>query len=367
MRLRMSCICFLSLVVAQSTSGFTNDTLIVVSRFYTADTIASGDTLGINFRIENNESYNLSGFFLSDQIPSEFTILYSKVQISGTDLDDYSYEVGYSGEIYDGNTPHRWIFETPPVFGEVNPVPPGEVAEIEYLLGCPEAGTYVFRNFSWAGAVVRESDTLWVFGYDDDSLQIVVIGSNRPPVLSSIGAKTVAEGDTLSFTVTASDPDLDPLVLSASPLPPNAYFTDNGDGTGDFLFTPDSTQAGSYDLLFVASDGVLADSELVRITVTEVGVEEFINDRTLRNPFLHISPNPFTVTTTIAYLLPTEALVNIRVYNSDGRLVRQFRQEKQAPGYHQVEWMKGALPSGIYFLYLEAGQHVFSKKVILMK
>jgi len=97
-----------------------------------------------------------------------------------------------------------------------------------------------------------------------------VTGTNLPPVLDSIRARTVPEGGTLSFTVTASDPDLDPLTLTAAPLPANASFVDNGDGTGDFLFTPDFTQAGLYDITFAASDGVLADSEAVSVTVTDV-------------------------------------------------------------------------------------------------
>jgi len=59
-------------------------------------------------------------------------------------------------------------------------------------------------------------------------------------------------------------------VLSAENVPANAGFVDNGDGTGTLTFTPDFTQAGSYDLTFVASDGVLADSEVVAITVTGV-------------------------------------------------------------------------------------------------
>ncbi|SYZ71885.1 Conserved repeat protein (fragment) [Candidatus Zixiibacteriota bacterium] len=91
---------------------------------------------------------------------------------------------------------------------------------------------------------------------------------NQPPVLDSIRARTVAEGGTLNFNVTASDPDLTTPSLSATNLPTNATFLDNGDGTGTFNFTPDFTQAGIYDVTFKAFDGSLVDSEVVVITVT---------------------------------------------------------------------------------------------------
>jgi len=183
MRLRLWPIFLLALGLARSIAGFTNDTLIVVSRYYTNDTLDPGDTLAITFQIENNESNPVHGLFLSDQLPSEFVVLETNVSIEGVDLGDYVYEVGYAGEVYQHNTPHRWAFETPPGFSEENPIPAGSSAQIEYLVECSYAGEFVFRNFSWTGAVVGAVDTLWVFGYDDDSLRIVVrsVGVNENP------------------------------------------------------------------------------------------------------------------------------------------------------------------------------------------
>jgi hypothetical protein len=97
---------------------------------------------------------------------------------------------------------------------------------------------------------------------------------NRPPVLAAIGAKTVAEGDTLAFIVSAADPDGTTPGLSAGGVPTNGNFIDLGNGAGSFFFAPDTTQAGVYPVLFVASDGNLADSELVQITVTQTGGED---------------------------------------------------------------------------------------------
>ncbi len=43
-------------------------------------------------------------------------------------------------------------------------------------------------------------------------------------------------------------------------------------GTGRFTWTPGFTQAGVYNVTFIASDGTLADSEVVVVTVVGVNV-----------------------------------------------------------------------------------------------
>jgi PKD repeat protein len=94
---------------------------------------------------------------------------------------------------------------------------------------------------------------------------------NQAPVLAAIGPQVVTEGGNLNFNTSASDPDLDSLIMTAEGLPPNATYTDNYDGTGTFDFNPDFTQAGSYSVTFIVSDGVLADTEVVAVTVNDAG------------------------------------------------------------------------------------------------
>lgn len=98
------------------------------------------------------------------------------------------------------------------------------------------------------------------------------IGEDRPdpPVLAAIGPQVVAEGDSLAIAVSATDPDGDSLVLAAEDLPDNASFRDNGDGTGELMFSPNYTQVATYQVLVTVSDGVMVDSEEVAIEVTEV-------------------------------------------------------------------------------------------------
>jgi len=76
---------------------------------------------------------------------------------------------------------------------------------------------------------------------------------------------TTQTGESLLFTLSATDPDNDVLVYSASNLPTGATFDPQ---TGTFSWTPDYDQAGVYpNVHFEVSDGKLTDSEDITITV----------------------------------------------------------------------------------------------------
>lgn len=92
---------------------------------------------------------------------------------------------------------------------------------------------------------------------------------NRPPVLAPIGDRTVDEMATMIFTVTADDPENEPLTIIAVNVPEGAVF----DGAV-FTWTPDYTQAGSYQVTFSVSDSFGGSaSETVNITVNAVNAQ----------------------------------------------------------------------------------------------
>jgi hypothetical protein len=93
------------------------------------------------------------------------------------------------------------------------------------------------------------------------------VAINRPPVLDTIGNQSTNEGQTLEFTVTATDPDGDLLTFSASELPDGASFDTE---TGIFSWTPRYDQAGVYEVRFEVSDGQLSDFEDVTVTVIQL-------------------------------------------------------------------------------------------------
>jgi PKD repeat protein len=104
---------------------------------------------------------------------------------------------------------------------------------------------------------------------DSEIIAITVGDVNNAPVLDSIGPKSLAEGETLTFRIHATDVNLDSIILDTLNAPLNATFIDSGNGSGSFIFAPDTTQAGIYYVIFIARDTSLADSEIVTITVTQ--------------------------------------------------------------------------------------------------
>lgn len=107
---------------------------------------------------------------------------------------------------------------------------------------------------------------------DSETVILTVTNSNRPPELQSIGDRSVDEGQLLQFAVSATDADGDAITLSAQGLPAGATFTDTGNGTGLFSWTPDfaASALSPYAVTVAADDGAANDTEQVTITVSNV-------------------------------------------------------------------------------------------------
>ena len=91
-----------------------------------------------------------------------------------------------------------------------------------------------------------------------------------PPVLQFIENRIGLEGLQVSILVEADDPNGSTPVLSATPLPAGANFTDQGSGSGIFNWTPALGQAGTYEIIFKASDGLLAHTRRVVLTINSI-------------------------------------------------------------------------------------------------
>ncbi|HEX9007584.1 MAG TPA: T9SS type A sorting domain-containing protein, partial [Bacteroidota bacterium] len=78
-------------------------------------------------------------------------------------------------------------------------------------------------------------------------------------------------------------------------------------------------------------------------------------------------PNPFNPTTVIRYGLPHKASVTLTLYNTLGQKVAVLVNGSMEAGYHEVTLKGSHLASGPYFLRMEAGDFVQTRKMILMK
>ena len=98
-------------------------------------------------------------------------------------------------------------------------------------------------------------------------------GANECPVLEHISDKTVTEGETLTFTVTATDAENDEIIFSLDAgAPAGAMIHAN---TGVFSWTPTFQQGpGTYEITIRATDlctSPCSDTETIEVTVLEGG------------------------------------------------------------------------------------------------
>lgn len=85
-----------------------------------------------------------------------------------------------------------------------------------------------------------------------------------------------------------------------------------------------------------------------------------------RRSAVRISPNPFSTSTTIEYELSQPGTVRITIYNKLGGQVEVIEQI-QGKGLNKIGWAPKNLPNGIYYFRLQAGEHMATGKMMLMR
>ncbi|HUU46273.1 MAG TPA: putative Ig domain-containing protein, partial [Acidobacteriota bacterium] len=195
-------------------------------------------------------------------------------------------------------------------------------------------------------------------GADTQAIEISVQPSdNRTPVLSALTAPRTTETSELEFVVTAGDPDETTPYLSAAGLPEGAAFRDHRDGRGTLTWTPGFTDAGTYAVTFVASDGVLADSKTVTITVDDIGnqapdVSVLSSQRTGENKAVTFSVSASDVDGTIPAL---------RVPN----LPEGASFTDRGDGAGVFDWTPGFAVAGTYDVMVIASDGVSADSVVV--
>ncbi|MGQ0534604.1 MAG: putative Ig domain-containing protein, partial [Methanobacteriota archaeon] len=164
----------------------------------------------------------------------------------------------------------------------------GDTAEIDLSATDPDGDVLLFSADGLPAGALFDPDTglmVWVLDYDDagtypgivfgvsdgvytdtEEIQIVVRNVDREPVLAVPGTQQVRERSLVAFVVSASDPDGDPVTISAIDPPTGATFSP---GNGSFRWVPDETDSGTYDVTFEANDGALVAQRTVRIEVLD--------------------------------------------------------------------------------------------------
>ncbi|MBL0744243.1 fibronectin type III domain-containing protein [Chryseolinea lacunae] len=101
---------------------------------------------------------------------------------------------------------------------------------------------------------------------------------NTPPVITGIADIFLKYGKTLTLSVVAQDDDHEPLTLTTQNLPAFATFSDQGDGTGTLVFTPQLAHLGQYPniRIFATDQHTGKDTATFKFVVTDKDVPNIV-------------------------------------------------------------------------------------------
>jgi hypothetical protein len=248
---------------------------------YDANKSQKGTWVGTNYGEEGND-------LITWDVPeSDFYYVMVKNEVKSEDkgtVNDYSpgpYELRITGADFTmapvlDPIGDRTIDETISYTFTVNAFDPDNPMDLVFSASNLPSGASFdpgTRTFTWtpargqsgvySGINFKVSDGTYT---DSEDITITVAGLNRAPVLAPIGNKSVPVGETLTFTLSATDPDGDTLTYSVA-LP---YGTSGAELDGNtFNWTPADNQVKTHtDILFRVTDGTWTDFEYIDIEVT---------------------------------------------------------------------------------------------------
>lgn len=78
-------------------------------------------------------------------------------------------------------------------------------------------------------------------------------------------------------------------------------------------------------------------------------------------------PNPFNPSTIISYSIPQREFVQLKVYDMLGNEIKSLVNEEKSMGNYKIRFNASNFSSGLYFLRLQSGNFVSTKKIILLR
>ena len=233
---------------------------------------------------------------------------------------------------------------------------------------------------------VNEDETLNI--QDLITLVNTILGSARSEQLNGYAEiKYVTSGNDLIIQI-ASDVDLAGIQLSLThDTQLDVELKDNSHINQDSHFQNGTTQYLAYSMfnqpydsktteLLIHSAGNL-DMNDVQIIVADVNGDalNLSHSQGGRNyqsgphsfELSRLYPNPFNPSTEVSFSLPMDNHVRLAAYDVRGKEVDVIFEGAQSIGSHSYTWNASNLPSGVYYIRLQAGAMVTSQKALLIK
>jgi len=203
--------------------------------------------------------------------------------------------------------------------------------------------------------------------------------SNYPPTaMDDTSSVRTLDPMILDLLANDTDPDNDALTILALFTEVTNGFVKINKGDTTVTYTAKKDFKGFDTFQYTIGDGkgemdtafVILDVQIVAEEDTTTGMA----GRNLPRQFMLAQnfPNPFNPETEIHYQLPVTGRVSIAVFNILGEQIKELVSRKEPAGFYSVTWNatdeKGAkVPSGIYFIRMQAGDYCRIRKMTFIQ
>ncbi|UCF65430.1 MAG: T9SS type A sorting domain-containing protein [bacterium] len=226
---------------------------------------------------------------------------------------------------------------------------------------------YQFRDVFFVN-----SDTGWVVG-QDNSLQHYAVIFNTTDGGTSWNSQNLGNDESLSSIYFVDDStgwavggtSTTSLILHTSDGGMN--WTPQASGTSNFLTSIHFVNENNG--WAVGYDGTIIRYGAVITTVENIGRDNLLPQTVqLENNY----PNPFNPITQIAFSLPQNSTVSLKIFSVTGQLVNTLISSSLSAGQYTVTWdgtnpYGQAVSSGVYIYQLKAGNEIRTKRMHLLK
>ncbi|MFH1862754.1 MAG: T9SS type A sorting domain-containing protein [bacterium] len=154
-------------------------------------------------------------------------------------------------------------------------------------------------------------------------------------------------------------------------FPKDSMFYNDG-GSFVKLDSGDQVYGNTLDLVCLRCHSTQTISDLYwiadNIHTEGLGVEPIVvNDVPREFALGQNYPNPFNPETMIEFTIPKDDVINLAVFDVNGRLVRELYSGDILKGTYQINFIGENLASGVYLYRLSCAEQVLTKKMILFK
>ena len=114
-------------------------------------------------------------------------------------------------------------------------------------------------------------------------------------------------------------------------------------------------------------------SSVIAFDATLTNIENKLSDLLpIENKLFQNYPNPFNGITTIEFELTKASFINLSVYNTQGKKIKEIINENVSAGLHKIKWnglngFNTKVSSGTYLLILQSDKNIQKRKILYLK